>query len=154
VTDLVIRPVRYESLVAQALVEDALADLAERYGGGDETPVDASEFQPPRGVFLVAFCEGRPVACGGWRSHGGDSAVAEIKRMFTRREARGAGVGRAVLAAVENSARGAGRVRIILETGQRQPEAIRLYQRAGYRRIRDFGFYRDEPDVLSFGKDL
>ncbi|GAA4728057.1 hypothetical protein [Phytohabitans rumicis] len=41
-----------------------------------------------------------------------------------------------------------------LETGGRQPEAIELYLSAGYRRIPDFGHYRDEPDVRSFGKDL
>jgi hypothetical protein len=42
----------------------------------------------------------------------------------------------------------------VLETGGRQPEAINLYLSAGYQRIPDFGFYRDEPDVRSFGKEL
>ena len=48
----------------------------------------------------------------------------------------------------------AGAVRIVLETGGRQPEAINLYLSMGYQRIPDFGFYRDEPDVRSFGKEL
>jgi hypothetical protein len=59
-----------------------------------------------------------------------------------------------MLAAVEASARAAGRRRLILETGDRQPEAIALYESAGYARIPDFGYYQGYPDVLSFAKEL
>ena len=44
--------------------------------------------------------------------------------------------------------------RHILETGDRQPEAVKLYLAAGYQRIDDFGFYRDAPGVISLGRDL
>jgi GNAT superfamily N-acetyltransferase len=74
--------------------------------------------------------------------------------MYTLPAARGRGLARAILAAVERSAREHGRRRIVLETGGRQPEAINLYVTAGYQRIPDFGFYRNEPDVRSFGKEL
>jgi ribosomal protein S18 acetylase RimI-like enzyme len=74
--------------------------------------------------------------------------------MFTRPEARRRGVARAVLRAVEESARASGRSRIALETGTRQPEAIAMYEEAGYGRIPDFGHYRDEPGVRSFGREL
>ena len=59
-----------------------------------------------------------------------------------------------MLAAIEESARDAGCRRLILETGDRQPEAIALYQSAGYTRIEDFGYYKDHADVLSFAKTL
>jgi len=154
VTDLEIRLVRYGAPVAQALVEAAMTDLGQRYGEGDGTPVDPVEFDPPEGAFLVAYLDGEPVACGGWRSHAGRDQVAEIKRMYTVPAARGRGIARAVLAAVEESARAYGRRRLILETGQRQPEAIKLYEAAGYRPVPHFGFYRDEPDVVSLGRDL
>jgi GNAT superfamily N-acetyltransferase len=146
---------RYGARVVQELVEAAMADLAERYGGdGDATPVHPAAFDPPDGTFLVAFLNGRAVGCGGWRSHGDTEDVAEIKRMYTAPEARGYGVARAMLAALEESARQRGRKRAILETGERQPEAIALYEACGYARIPHFGFYKDEPNVVSFGRDL
>ena len=97
---------------------------------------------------------GVPVACGGWRSHGDDGVTAEVKRMYVAPEARRRGIARRVLAALEDSARAAGRRRIILETGDRQPEAVKLYETAGYERIENFGFYRDSPNCISFGRSL
>jgi GNAT superfamily N-acetyltransferase len=155
VSDIEIRLTRYGAPVAQALVAAALADLGERYGGpGDKTPLEAIEFDPPDGAFVVAYVDGTPVGCGGWRSHDDQGQIGEIKRMYTAPEARGLGVARAVLAAVEQSARGYGRRRLILETGDRQPEAIKLYEEAGYEQIENFGFYRTEPGCLSYGRQL
>ncbi len=152
---LEIREERYDSAVAQRLITAALADLAERYGGtGDETPVAASEFEPPAGTFLVAYLDGEPVGCAGWRSHGDTGETAELKRMYVVPEARNRGIARAVLAAVGDSARRHGRRRLILECGDRQPEAVALYQSSGFERIPDFGYYRDSPGVLSFGRWL
>jgi GNAT superfamily N-acetyltransferase len=151
-----IRRVGYLDPDAQALVAAALADLRERYddGEGDGTPIDPADFAPPHGAFFVAYLDGEPVASGAWRGHGADGTIAEIKRMYTAPVARGRGIARAVLAEVERSARACGRSRIVLETGDRQPEAIQLYLTAGYSRIADFGFYQDEPGVRSFGKPL
>lgn len=154
-SEIEIRVVRYDSLVAQELVADALADLGLRYGGsGDETPVAAREFGPPSGAFLVAYLGGAPAGCAGWRSHGDGGETAELKRMYTAPSARGRGVARAVLAAVERSAREHGRKRLILECGDQQPEAIALYQACGYVQIDNFGFYRDHANTLSFGRHL
>jgi GNAT superfamily N-acetyltransferase len=154
-SELEIRGTGYGAEPARTLVEALLADLAVRYRhpGGDDTPVDPAQFDPPGGAFLVAWLEGRPVGCGGWRSHGGDQ-VAEVKRMYVVPEARGRGVALALLAALEESARRAGRKRIVLETGHQQPEAIALYGRAGYQRIEDFGYYKGFPGVRSFGREL
>ncbi|WBB70473.1 GNAT family N-acetyltransferase [Micromonospora sp. WMMD812] len=154
-SDIEIHAVRFDSPVAQRLIRDALADLGARYGGsGDETPVDAAEFAPPVGAFLIAHLDGEPVGCGGWRSHGETGETAELKRMYTAPTARGRGVARAVLAAVERSAREHGRKRMILECGDRQPEAIGMYTASGYERIPNFGFYKDEPGCISFGRTL
>ena len=80
--------------------------------------------------------------------------VAELKRMYAVPAVRGRGVAAAVLAAIEDSARDHGLHRVILETGDLQPEAIRFYETAGYQRIPNFGYYKDEPDCISFGRDL
>lgn len=154
-SEIEIHLVRYGSPVAQRLVAAALADLGVRYGGpGDETPVEPFEFDPPEGAFLVAYLAGEPVGCGGWRSHGTTEEIAELKRMYTAPDARGRGVGRQMLAAVERSVREYGRKEIILECGDKQPEAIALYESAGYRRIPNFGHYRDAPGCLSYGRTL
>jgi GNAT superfamily N-acetyltransferase len=154
-TAIEIRPTRFDDPVARRIVGDALADLAARYGGsGDDTPVDPAEFDPPAGGFVVARIDGVPAGCGGWRTRPDDAGAAEIKRMYTVPAYRGRGVASAVLRAIEESARAAGRTRLVLETGRRQPEAIALYEKAGFERIPNFGHYRDYPDCVSFGRLL
>jgi GNAT superfamily N-acetyltransferase len=152
VPDIKIKLADFDEPAVRALLTEVLAELSSRYGGaGDDTPIAAAEFRPPSGAFFVADDGDRLVGCAGWRRRGPD---AELKRMFTARAARGRGLARRMLAAVEESARAAGCSRLILETGDKQPEAIALYQSSGYERIEDFGHYKDEPDVLSFAKPL
>lgn len=151
-SDIEIRPAAFDSPVAQALVAAAMTELGGRYGGsGDDTPVTADDFVPPRGTFLVAYAAGEPVGCAGWRRHGD---AAELKRMFTIEAVRGTGVARRVLTAVEESARAHGLTRLILECGDKQPEAIALYKSSGYAVIDNFGYYRDHAGTISFGRDL
>ena len=150
--EIKIKTADFADPAVQALLADVLDELSERYGGsGDDTPIATDDFAPPNGAFLVADDGERLIGCAGWRRHGDD---AELKRMFTAKAARKRGLGRRMLTAVEESARAAGCRRLILETGDKQPEAIALYETAGYARIEDFGYYKDEPDVLSFAKVL
>lgn len=130
-----------------------------RYGDQDVTPVDPAQFSAPLGHFVVGYLDGVAVACGGWRAH--DVAAdpirpgdAEIKRMYTVDSVRGKGLARVVLAELESSARAVGRSRMVLETGTRQPEAIGLYESSGYRRMANFGVYRDHPGSLCYAKQL
>jgi GNAT superfamily N-acetyltransferase len=152
VADIKIREARFDEPAVQRLIAEAMAELSRRYGGsGDDTPVAATDFAPPNGAFLVAYSGAELLGCAGWRAHGED---AELKRMFTVPAARGRGVARRVLAAIEESARERGCKRVILETGDRQPEAIALYVSCGYERIEDFGYYKDEEGVLSYARVL
>jgi len=109
---------------------------------------------PPDGGFFVAFLDGQPAGCGAWRSHDDTEDVAEVKRVYVADAARGKGVARRIMSALEEDARAHGRKRIVLETGTGQPEAIALYEALGYERIADFGHYRHEAGVRSFGKEL
>jgi GNAT superfamily N-acetyltransferase len=149
-----IRSERFDSPVAAELIEEMAADMTERYGSGDATPIDPAHFEAPDGAFFVAYLDGEPVGSAGWRTFAGDPDAAEMKRVFVRPQARNRGVATALLRALEESARAAGRTRMILETGSAQPEAIALYLKVGYVRIADFGHYKDEPDVRSYGRDL
>ncbi len=146
-----IRIEAFDSAAAQALIAEVQAEYIVRYGEHDATPVDPAEFTPPDGLFLIGYLDGVPVATGGWRLHGPD---AEIKRMYVAPVARGRGLARRILAELESTAAAAGVGRVILETGSKQPEAITLYESAGYTPIPGFGLYRDEPDCRCFGKLL
>ncbi|WP_229076689.1 GNAT family N-acetyltransferase [Actinoplanes sp. DH11] len=152
-SEIKIRLADFDDPDVQLIVAENLRDLSERYGGtGDDTPITGKHFTPPDGAFLVAELDGSIIGSAGWRRHG--TADAELKRMFTLPAARGRGVARRMLAAIEDSARSAGCTRLILETGDKQPEAIALYESAGYVRIEDFGFYAGHEGVLSYGKPL
>jgi GNAT superfamily N-acetyltransferase len=146
---------RIDSVVGAELVAELLADLAARYGGPDPdepTPLDLS---PPRGAFVVAWVEGVAAACGGVRAFDGDDrAVGEIKRMYTRPRARRRGIARLLLGAIEARARHLGYTRLVLETGTKQPEAMALYETAGYAPIKPYGEYKDYPDSRCYAKDL
>ena len=98
-------------------------------------------------------------ATGGWRAQdaspeGFADGDAELKRMYVVPAARGRGLARRVLAALEDSAAAAGRLRMVLETGLKQPKAIALYTSSGYVSIPKFGVYRCEPDSVCFGRPL
>ncbi len=152
-------PTGYDDEVVRALDEELQQIYVERYGGRDETPMSPEQFVPPRGHFVVGYVHGRPVTMGGWRLRAAGPALpgkrpAEIKRMFVREQARGRGLGRRVLAELERAADAAGVDWLVLETGDRQPEAVALYRSAGYVEIGAFGVYADEDGSLYLGKRI
>lgn len=152
VPEIKIKIVAYDDPAVQPLLAEVMDELSQRYGGsGDDTPVAAADFAEPQGAFFVADDGERLIGCAAWRRHDDD---AELKRMFTTKTARGQGLARRLLTVIEESARAAGLQRVILETGAKQPEAIALYESAGYVRIADFGYYKDHDDVRSFAKPL
>jgi GNAT superfamily N-acetyltransferase len=105
-----------------------------------------------RGAFLAAYLESEAVGCGALRTiHEG---IGEIKRMYVAPAARGHGVGRAILMALEAEARRLRMRRILLETGNRQAAALGLYRRAGYWPAPPFGEYVKSPLSVFLAKDL
>ena len=147
-----LRAVPYEEPVAQRLVEAVQQEYVARYGGRDGAVVDSAEFEPPRGAFLVAEVDGVPVGCGAWRMHA--PGVAEIKRVYVAPGLRRRGVAGVVVAALEAGAVRAGCRAIVLNSGNRQPEALALYRAAGYTPVRAYGLYADAPGAVFLGKDL
>lgn len=142
----------YDHPDSDALVEEVQQEYVVRYGGPDETPVDPAQFAPPNGLFLVGRLDGTPVACGGWRVR--DDTEVEMKRLYVTPAARGRGLARAMLAELERTAAAAGYTRMVLETGDRQPEAIALYGSQGYQRVPAFGYYADSAGAVHLGKSL
>jgi GNAT superfamily N-acetyltransferase len=97
---------------------------------------DDSELTPPAGLLLVATLHDDPAGCGALKFHPG--AAAEIKRMWVSPAVPGLGLGRRLLAALEDRARTAGAPMTLLETNQALTEAIALYRACGYRQVPAF----------------
>lgn len=135
------------------LLAQLRTELSEKYP--DElrgTPLIPEELAAAGAAFLVARRDGKPVGCGAIRPF--EPGVAEIKRMFVINEARGLGIGRAILENLETLAKNSGYRSVRLETGLKQPEAISLYQSAGYHRAPCYGPYRKNPMSVCFEKEL
>jgi GNAT superfamily N-acetyltransferase len=147
-----IRPLPYDHPDVQLLVEGLQRLYVELYGGRDESPIDRSEFELPRGTFAVAYEGAEPVAMGAWRLL--PDGRAELKRMFVLPDSRGRGLSRQVLTWLEESAWGAGVVDMVIETNTVHAEAIRLYESVGYAPIPAYGHYADEPETVSLGRSL
>jgi GNAT superfamily N-acetyltransferase len=112
------------------------------------SPSPANPPWPARGVYLVAYADGRPLACGAlWPL---DETCAEVRRMYVHRDHRRAGLAKAILDDLVNRAARAGFTRLVLETGHRQSAAMRLYEANGFTRIPPFGKYADDPTSVCY----
>ena len=100
---------------------------------------------------VVAYKDNQAVACGAFKQYS-DNAV-EIKRMFVHSEHRGEGIAQQVLQELEKWASELKYDTFILETGKRQPEAIRLYEKAGYIRIPNYGQYQSIENSVCMKKN-
>jgi GNAT superfamily N-acetyltransferase len=110
-------------------------------------PAGPADFTPPNGVYLVGHADGEPV-CGGGFKRLPDGAV-EIKRMYVVPAARRRGVARALLGALESTARELGYAIVRLDTGPRQPHAKALYLASGYVEV---GNYNGNPYAAYWGE--
>jgi GNAT superfamily N-acetyltransferase len=101
---------------------------------------------------VVAYEEDQPMGCGAFKEY--EPGTVEIKRMFVRPERRGQGIAQAVLRELEQWAQVEGYTTTVLETGKRQPEAIRLYEKSGYVFIPNFGQYAGDENSVCMQKQL
>src|SRR5437764_1344204 len=92
--------------------------------------------RPPAGAFIVAYLRDEPIGCGALKHH--RSEPSEIKRMWVAESARGLGIGRRLLAALEQVARDARAPAVRLDTNKTLIEAISMYRSAGYQEIPRF----------------
>ncbi|MBC9715076.1 MarR family transcriptional regulator [Streptomyces sp. TRM66268-LWL] len=115
-------------------------ELGDRFEEGFDASLslvpDAGELGPPHGVFVVARLHGEPVGCGGIQFHEGEPPY--IKRMWVAKSARGLGLGRRLLAELEDHAVRSGARSVRLETNRELTEAITLYRSAGYEEVPAF----------------
>jgi GNAT superfamily N-acetyltransferase len=124
---------------ASDLVAAMVAELVPLYGDINvpgAPSATATDMSPPGGTFVVLFDDGRAVAGGGIKRL--DDEACEIKRMYVVPEARGRGVAKELLGALEDEARALGYTVARLDTGPEQPHAERMYREAGYEPTENF----------------
>lgn len=136
----------FRKLVAMLDIE-----LAERDGEDNAFYSQFNSLDAIRSAVL-AYAEGQAIACGAIKYF--EEGVREVKRMFVLPAHRGKGVAKQVLAALEAWALEQGSTRCVLETGKRQPEAIRLYAKCGYSQIPNYGQYIGVDNSVCFEKIL
>jgi putative acetyltransferase len=149
---VIVREASWDDPAGVALRKGQRDELTIRYQNPNSEPGPAPTAEDIT-VFLVAEDDhGLPIACGGLRRI--DDHHGEIKRMYVSPESRGSGAAVTVLRELEQRARDLGWSRLVLETGDRQPDAIRFYEREGYARIPNYGHYVHSPISLCFGRRL
>ncbi|MCF6509688.1 GNAT family N-acetyltransferase [Blastococcus sp. MG754426] len=141
---MIIEAAAWDDPDVRRLTTDQQTEVRARYGGKDEPGTHPSAADVAV-VLLARDDDGTALGCGALRALG--EGVAEVKRMYVVPAARGRGVSKAVLAALEDAASARGWTTLRLETGPLQPEAVGLYAGAGYRPIAAFGHYVGDPDA-------
>lgn len=101
---------------------------------------------------VVGYFENQPVCIGAFKPY--SNKTVEIKRMFVREEHRGKGFANHVLEELENWAHELHFNECILETGKKQPEAIRFYQKSGYQPIPNYDQYIGDDNSVCMSKTL
>jgi GNAT superfamily N-acetyltransferase len=145
------------------LVRPLLDDLEREYDGrygdmfGQPASVEINRYPPerfsaPTGTFLLLLRDGAAVAGGAFMTI--DERTAEVKRMWTSSAHRGQGLARLVLAELEQEARRRGFTEMVLSTGPRQPEAVRLYDATGYEALFDRTLPAEQVGIHYFRKAL
>src|SRR5258705_6526185 len=153
-SEVIVERVDILSETARHLILALNAELSGRYPEQGACPfrLDAQEVAEGRGAFLVAYRSQKPIGCGAVRRI--EESTGELKRMYVCLEERCRGVGRAILDALEAEARKLGISKLLLENGIRNPEAIALYERAGFAHIPPFGEYIGSPVSVCMAKEL
>jgi len=129
---------------AVACLRAYYGELARRFTSGFDVSrsrdPDAADMVPPRGTFLLAWSDGLPMGCVGLKGDG--SGVAEVKRLWVSPAARGQGLARRLMLAVEEAAREL-RIGVLrLDTNSALSEAMALYRKTGWVEIPRFN---DDP---------
>ena len=99
---------------------------------------------------VIAYQDSQAVGCGAFKKL--DNETIEIKRMYVKFAHRGSGTAQAILNSLELWASEKGFKKCILETGNRQVEAIKFYKKAGYKSIPNYGQYIHMEDSNCFEK--
>lgn len=133
------------------LIKQLDEDLVGRYGELQKKYIQHNQIDSIKDVVIV-YKNGEPVACGAFKKF--DNHSVEVKRVFVKKENRRQGLSRLVMSILEETARNKGYDYAVLETGQRQYEALSLYKNLGYKIIPNYGPYIGNANSVCMKKHL
>jgi putative acetyltransferase len=143
---------RPDSTDAVTLITELEAHLEPLYPTASRHGYSVEKLMAQEVAFFVLRENDTPAGCCGIQLFG--TEYGEVKRMYVRPRFRGLGFGRLLLDHLADYARANGVGLLRLETGIRQPAAVRLYERAGFQPIPPFGAYVDDPLCLYYEKRM
>tara|TARA_B100001059_G_C17702739_1_gene511020 strand:+ start:159 stop:608 length:450 start_codon:yes stop_codon:yes gene_type:complete len=135
----------------QHLVSELDGELSTRNGETNEFFAQYNKIDQIKNV-IIATIDNKPVGCGAIKAY--DSDTMEIKRMFVPIEMRGKGIAVHILKNLEKWAKEMNYSKCILETGNKMPEAIRLYEKSNYKVVPNYGQYNGIENSICFEKHL
>jgi GNAT superfamily N-acetyltransferase len=139
---------------ALSLLQEAAAEAQGLYPEfhDPQAPAPTNPPTPARGAYFVAYEGTQAIGMGAHRPL--DQETSEVRRMYVLSSARRAGLARKLLEHIEAHARAQGFRRLVLETGNRQLPAMRLYEASGFQRTPPFGVYKNDPTSVCYAKSI
>ena len=131
--------------LALSLLREAAAEVRPLYSSSADTAMPGNTGLGPRDVYVAAMVNDIPVGCGSIREVDG-----KVRRMYVQRDYRRRHVGHAVLLHLMSEARRLDYQCLCLETGNKQPGAMALYESLGFRRVAPFGEYMRDPTSVCY----
>ncbi|WP_244248482.1 GNAT family N-acetyltransferase [Flavobacterium foetidum] len=135
---------------AAPIIEELSENLYIRFGSDGKNSFTNWENNNPDFVFAIAETNNEIVGCGAVRPI--DEKTGEIKRMYAKYQ--GQKIGQSILNFLEEKAKENGFSTLALETRAKNLQAIRFYEKQGYKTIPNYGKYKDRLEAVCFGKSL
>jgi len=127
------------------------ADLAERDGDDHAFYHQFNNIDVIKHA-VVLYENEKPLGCGAIKEF--NATTMEVKRMYTSPESRGKGIATKILLELETWTKELSYEKCVLETGKRQPEAVQLYAKSGYKMIPNYGQYAGIENSICFEKSI
>ncbi|HWT75004.1 MAG TPA: GNAT family N-acetyltransferase [Mobilitalea sp.] len=133
-----------------SMLDDNLNEIV----GGEKQRAEYNQYNMLNHIHdvFIAYEDELPVGCASFKYY--DDGIAEVKRVFVRKDYRGRGLSKLLMEQVEKKAREQGYRSLILETGKPMTEAIGLYTKIGYNVIENYGQYKNMPLSVCMSKNI
>jgi putative acetyltransferase len=131
-----------------------LDEELDEFAGGAENRKQYIQYNTLEDIkdVLLMYDDQTAVGCVSFKFY--EEGIAEVKRVFVRKEYRGKGIAKKLMICLEEKAKDKGFHTLILETGKILSEAMRLYNKLGYEIIDNYGQYRCMKDSICMQKKI
>jgi putative acetyltransferase len=134
------------------LIKELDEELRGHYGDAQDSYTPHNDVSKGFSAILIEQNE-EPIGCGAFKQY--NETSGELKRIFIKHKARGQGISKVLVKALEEWMLEKNLSIAVLETGNKQIEALGLYEKLGYQRMPNYGVYVGmEATSICMKKDL